>query len=69
MSIRRKMLATVTTLTLGCVSEAATLSATAARRAAAHQPPRDRRRRPLLWEEAPAEYASIILDSITGNRS
>jgi hypothetical protein len=29
------MLATVTTLTLGCVSEAATLSATAARRAAA----------------------------------
>jgi len=23
----------------------------------------------FVWEEAPAEYASIILDSITGNRS
>jgi pimeloyl-ACP methyl ester carboxylesterase len=23
----------------------------------------------FVWEEAPAEYASIVLDSITGNRS
>jgi len=23
----------------------------------------------LVWEEEPAEYASAVLDSITGNRS
>jgi pimeloyl-ACP methyl ester carboxylesterase len=23
----------------------------------------------FVWEEAPAEYASIILDSVTANRS